>query len=116
MKLKLFKRLLPLLLFCFAASLSLQAQNIRIEYKDTPIKTILKSITLQSGYTFVYSDALKELEKKISVSYSQKDRNIESVLKRIFEGTGITWNVKGKYGVVDFCVSWCDPAGPLFPN
>lgn len=96
MKLKLLKRLLPLFLFCFAASLSLQAQNIRIEYKDTPIKTILKSITLQSGYTFVYSDALTELDKKISVSYSQKEGGIEGVLKKILEGTGITWNVKGK--------------------
>ena len=96
MKLKLLKRLLPLFLLCFAASFSLQAQNIRIEYKDTPIKTILKSITLQSGYTFVYSDALKELDKKISVTYSRQEGGIEGVLKKIFEGTGITWNIKGK--------------------
>lgn len=96
MNFKLFKRLVPLFLFCFGVSLNLGAQNISINYKDTPIKTILKDVTRQSGYTFVYSDALKEVGKVISIAYSQKDGGIEPLLKKIFAGTGITWNIKGK--------------------
>ncbi|MEG0519132.1 MAG: SusC/RagA family TonB-linked outer membrane protein [Bacteroidales bacterium] len=96
MKFKLFKRLVPLFLFCFGISLNLGAQNISINYKDTPIKTILKDVTHQSGYTFVYSDALKEIGKVISITYSQKGEGIEPLLKKIFAETGITWNIKGK--------------------
>ncbi|MEG2780350.1 MAG: SusC/RagA family TonB-linked outer membrane protein [Bacteroidales bacterium] len=96
MKLKLFKRFVPLFLFCFGISLNMGAQNISINYKDTPIKTILKDVTRQSGYTFVYSDALKEIGKVISITYMQKGGGIELLLKKIFAETGITWSIKGK--------------------
>lgn len=96
MKLKLFKRLVPLFFFCFGVLLTAGAQNININYQQTPIKTILKDVTRQSGYTFVYSDALKAVEKRISITYNQKEGGIEPILTKIFAGTDITWNIKGK--------------------
>ncbi len=93
---KLYQRLLPLILICFVTTLSVNAQNININFKDAPIKSILKEITRQSGYTFVYSDLLKEVENKISINYTKKDEGIEPLLKQIFSGTKVTWNVIGK--------------------
>lgn len=89
-------KVLPLILFCLWLSPIARAQNISINYNDTPIKTILKELSKQSGYTFVYSDALKELNKRISVKFSQKSGGIEPVLQKIFSGSDITWSIKGK--------------------
>lgn len=94
-KQKFFRRLLPLL-FCICVFSSLEAQNITINFKDTPIKSILKEVTRQSGYTFVYSDLLKEVENKITINYSQQGQNIEPLLKKIFEGTNVNWTIVGK--------------------
>jgi TonB-linked SusC/RagA family outer membrane protein len=95
-KQKLFQRLLPLLIICFGAVFSADAQNINIKFKDTPIKSILKEITRQSGYTFVYSDLLTEVENKKTIEYSAKEQNIESLLKQIFAGTKVSWTIVGK--------------------
>jgi TonB-linked SusC/RagA family outer membrane protein len=94
-KQKFLQRLLPLL-FCFGVFSSLEAQNITINFKDTPIKSILKEVTRQSGYTFVYSDLLKEVENKITINYSQKGQEIEPLLRKIFEGTNVNWTIVGK--------------------
>lgn len=96
MKQPIFRRLLPFIVFCLGLSLTLSAQNISVNFKNTPIKVVLKEITRQSGYNFVYSDALKELDKTVTIRFSQKDGDINEVLKRVFVGTGITWNIKGK--------------------
>lgn len=94
-KQKFLQRLLPLLL-CFGVFSSLEAQNITINFKDTPIKSILKEVTRQSGYTFVYSDLLKEVENNITINYSQKGQEIEPLLRKIFEGTNVNWTIVGK--------------------
>lgn len=95
-KQKLFQRLLPLLIICFGVVYSADAQNITIKFKDTPIKSILKEITRQSGYTFVYSDLLTEVENKKTIEYSAKELQIEPLLKEIFTGTKVTWTIVGK--------------------
>ena len=77
---------------CFSANLF--AQQVNINFENTPIKTILKEITTQTGYNFVYSDALKSLDKQISVSYSSTNQPIDNLLKKIFEGTDIIYSIK----------------------
>lgn len=73
MKQPILRRLLPFIVFCLGLSLTLSSSEHKCQFKNTPIKVVLKEITRQSGYTFVYSDALKELDKTITIRISQKD-------------------------------------------
>ncbi len=90
------RKLLLLVIVCFGSAVSLLAQDLDLNYRETPIKTILKELAGQTGYSFVYSDAIKELDKKVTINFSQKNADINKVLKNLFTGTGITWSVKGK--------------------
>lgn len=96
MKKMFFQKLLLLAIVCCGLTSSLLAQNINLNYRGTPIKTILKEITRQTGYSFVYSDAIKELNQKVSINYVEENADINAVLKDLLAGTGITYNIKGK--------------------
>ncbi|MEG2849108.1 MAG: TonB-dependent receptor plug domain-containing protein, partial [Bacteroidales bacterium] len=63
--------------------------------KDTPLKTVLKEITKQTGYTFVYSNALKEVSGKIDLSYSTNNAPISKVLEAIFSKKEISYKIDG---------------------
>jgi len=90
MKFKAFFILLFLL-----SGICLEAQEIKVNFKDAPLKTILKEITQQSGYNFVYRDALLDNEKNVSVTHQGKVENINQLLDKLFAGTNITYSVKG---------------------
>ena len=47
---------------------TLYAQQLNFDFKDTQLKVVLKKVTEQTGYDFVYSDALKAIDSKVSVS------------------------------------------------
>lgn len=96
MKKMFFQKLLLSAVVCFGLVSSLWAQDINLNYRGTPIKTILKEITKQTGYSFVYSDAIKELDQKVSINRVEKNADIKSVLNDLLAGTGITYNIKGK--------------------
>ncbi len=96
MKKRFSKKLLLSVIACLGFVFSSFAQDINLNYRETPIKTILKEITGQTGYSFVYSDAIKELDKKVTLNRVEKNADINSVLKELLVGTGITWNIKGK--------------------
>ena len=66
------------------------------QYNNTPIKTILKEITAKTGYTFVYSDALKAVDEKVTFRLDNKLEPIAPVLTRLFEGKGISFRIEGK--------------------
>lgn len=95
-ELKLFLRTLSLSLILIGVSLSLFAQRVNISYSNTQIKTILKEIGRQSGYTFVYSDALKGVDNRISITYASDNVNLTQLLTKVFQGTGITFTISDK--------------------
>lgn len=72
------------------------AQNIDIDVKDTSIKNVLNMITRQTGYNFIYSDVLADLDKTISFSLKSGKVSIEPVLNEIFTNTNILYIVKDK--------------------
>lgn len=95
-KITLFARLLviPIIALCFSTALF--AQGVNISFKNTPIKTVLREVTVQTGYNFAYSDALKELDKRIDIEYRSASVSIGNLLDRIFDGTGIIYSINDK--------------------
>ncbi len=97
--LDLLRRSLPLIVaaLCFSSAIFAQPQQrVNLSFTDTPIRSILREITNQTGYNFVYSDALTEVDKRISINYNDPGTSIENVLDRIFAGTEIRYSISAR--------------------
>ena len=82
-----------LLLVAVLGISSVQARNnkIIVDVKDIALSEVLKSISAQSDYRFVYNNRVIDVNQKISVSIS--DRDINMVLNKVLYGTGITYMI-----------------------
>ncbi len=73
---------------------SLYAQQMNFDFKNATLKEVLKKVTEQTGYDFVYSDALKEINNKVTVI--SKDEKPEQFFARFFPTIGISYKIRGK--------------------
>lgn len=87
------KSVLPALLLLLIP-LAGSAQNIRLDYRNTPLVTVLNAIQSQSGYKFVYNNSLVDVNQNVTVQSSGE--KIETVLDKTLRGTGITWKIIDK--------------------
>ena len=71
-----------------------KAQDIRLNYQNTPLITVINEIHNQSGYKFVYNNSLIDIQQRVSVQ--SEGENIEIVLSKTFAGTGIVWEIIDK--------------------
>lgn len=75
-------------------SLNSFAQQINFNFKDVPLKTILKEVTLQTGYTFVYSDALSDIiSRKASIAYSGNKEEAREEILKLLGNYGINYRI-----------------------
>ena len=77
------------LLICFPVWL--QAQKLNFDFKNTRVETVLKQISEQTSYKFVYSDALKSLEDVTTVK--AVDEEPLEFFKRFFPPLNILYKV-----------------------
>ena len=77
------------LLVCFPVWL--QAQKLNFDFKNTRVETVLKQISEQTSYKFVYSDALKSLEDVTTVK--AVDEEPLEFFKRFFPPLNILYKV-----------------------
>lgn len=89
-------RVFVVILLFLGVTLQVNAQKLNLNAKEVTIKTILKEITTQTGYNFLYSDALNGLERKVSLVHRSQDESIDVILNKVFSGTDIIYTVKGK--------------------
>ncbi|MBQ7998929.1 MAG: hypothetical protein IJ296_06375 [Bacteroidales bacterium] len=89
------KTAVALLVFGLCSS-AIWAQSIKIQYKDTPITSILKDVQRHSGYNFVYSNLLEGIENKVSITHEGTASEITDLLSKLFKGTNIIYEIKGK--------------------
>lgn len=69
-----------------------QYVNVELMVNRTTVGMVIQSISQQTGYEFSYDDAI--LNKEISnVSVNVKNEHIETVLDRVFKGTGISYKI-----------------------
>ncbi|MEG1511964.1 MAG: TonB-dependent receptor [Bacteroidales bacterium] len=74
--------------------LLLEAQQINLTLKDVTIKEALKGVTEQTGYKFVYSDALKEINSKVTVNIT--NATLENCLNKILANQNVVYKIEGK--------------------
>lgn len=68
-----------------------QETNLKLNYKSTSIKQILKEIENGSNYDFVYSNNDFDVEREVDIKVS--DASVEEVLNQLLEGTGMGYNM-----------------------
>jgi len=98
---KLFQYTVVVLIVSTSFSLFLQAQTtnqirtakVTFDLKDVPLGDVLKKITEQTNFKFVYSDALKEVSSKVSAKATNED--LEAFLARFLPEKGISYKVEG---------------------
>jgi TonB-dependent starch-binding outer membrane protein SusC len=81
------------LLFCllFLASTAVSFAQITFNAQNQKIRQVIRLIEKNSSYSFFYNNDLPGLDKTVTVS--AKDQSIESILKQIFQGTGINYKI-----------------------
>lgn len=72
----------------------LQAQTVTLNYQNEPLDVVLKSITDQTGYKFVYSNSVIDTQQSVSVTVSS--RNINTLLNELFKNTPIVYRIVNK--------------------
>ena len=77
---------------CLAAGGSLVAQNVSVKAKNRPAATVFAEIMRQTDKNFIYSSSLL---KGVKVSITAKNEPLPTVLDRMFDGTGITYRIRG---------------------
>lgn len=88
------RRFLLLFLFAFSICFAANAQQIHLNFKDIPLKNVLKELSAQSGYSFAYSDALQQVEQRVTCNI-ESNGGIESVLKELFKEKKISYKING---------------------
>ena len=67
-------------------------KNVTINADSRPAEKVFAEIVVQSGHNYIYSP---DLLKGLKVTVHAKNEPLESVLKRMFSGTGIAFTIKG---------------------
>lgn len=68
--------------------------KISISEKNTPLRNVIKLIENQSGFSFMYSSDIVNLEQRITLSL--KNVSLEQALHEVFKNTNIAFSVQGK--------------------
>jgi len=85
-----------MLVFAIHVSALSYSQNTKlsINLQNVSIKQVLAKIEDQSEFRFLYSDSKINVEKIVAVDFNNKQ--IEDILRNLFEGSGIQFKVSGR--------------------
>ena len=72
-------------------TVSAQTRPVSIDVKDMQLSEILKSISAQSDYRFVYSNSAIRADRRMTIKLSGTD--ISKVMDDLLKGTGITYTI-----------------------
>jgi len=91
MKLTVF--LILISVFCiFAGESYSQTKKLTLKMNNTKVEDVLATIEKQSEfYFFIYSEKVIDVERKVSIDI--KNKNIQTVLNTVFEGTNVAYSI-----------------------
>ncbi|MCU7549662.1 TonB-dependent receptor [Chitinophagaceae bacterium LB-8] len=87
-----------LLALCLNATANGFAQKVSLSEKDVPLDRVFQEIKKQTGYTFVYTDALLRKAKKVTVTINNAP--LVQVLDLCFQDQPLTYSILNKIIVV----------------
>lgn len=83
--------IIMILLVC---NMNLFAQpKLNFSFKNVPLKTAMTEIEKQSGYKFVFSASLIDVNKHVSGEF--KNTTLDNVLHGLLDGMGVSYTVEG---------------------
>ncbi len=97
MKLTLFIILLSFL-GTIASETYSQTTRLSLELKNETMENVLGTIEEKSEYYFLYSAEMIDVDRKVNINVSNSP--VEKILDLLFEGTNITYTVKGRQVVL----------------
>jgi hypothetical protein len=98
LKMKLTTLLLIISLINVSAELSSQKASFTISLNDTKVQNVLKEITTQSDYEFLYND--EEIQKCEKVSIDIKKGTIDDVLNQCLKNQHLTYEISDKVIII----------------
>lgn len=88
-----------MLLFCLTIHVQAYSQQIDITVREAKLKDVLKDIRKQSGYDFVYNNAVLEVAAPISLNLT--NATIDQALAALFKGQPLTYTVDGRTIIIE---------------
>lgn len=92
------KLTLTIILLSFFGAMATQSYSqttrLSLDLKNSSVGDALKVIEDQSEFFFLYSEKIIDVNRKINIE--MRESPVEKVLDKIFEGTDVTYTVKGK--------------------
>ncbi len=92
--------ILATMLLCMFFSFELLAQNVKFSFKNTPIKTILVDVSEKTGFKFVYSNELQQINNKVDFNLDADKGDINTILKKLFANNPVSWKITGNQVVI----------------
>lgn len=112
---------LCLILFSFigASASDSYSQTIKLSLnlKNVTVRNALEAVENQSEFFFLYSEKIIDVNRKVDVAL--KETSVEQVLNKIFEGTNVSYSVKGRQIILTSPIANAlsmDSAGNQQPN
>ena len=87
-----------LLLFHFSVSAAAQQERVDLDLREVSMERLFREIQQQTGLFFVYNEELTSGVGPVTVRAERE--TVESVLRRVLEGTGLTFGVEGETIVI----------------
>ena len=78
-------------------AMSLNAQTVSKTFKNEPLKTVLKEVENQTGFSVIYKTDEVNVNKRVTVSFSNTSLN--DVMSKILD-SGLTWSIEDKMIVI----------------
>lgn len=93
-------KLTVILLFTFLvqANAGSYAQNVTLKMEKTRIETVLKEITKQTGYRFIYGKT--EVAKASRIYIHVANSSLKDVLDLVFKGQALSYTIRDKFVVI----------------
>ncbi len=91
-----FKRLILMLTIALFSSTQLFAQETKVslDVKETSLREVFRDIETQTGFTFLYSNNIVDVSKKVTVSVSAVSLN--QALDEVLKGQEVSYRIEGK--------------------
>lgn len=78
-------------------AMSLNAQTVSKTFKNEPLKTVLKEVENQTGFSVIYKTDEVNVNKRVTVSFNNTSLN--DVMSKILD-SGLTWSIEDKMIVI----------------
>ncbi len=87
-----------MLLWQVSASSYSQSTKLKLELKNASVKEVLKAISHQSEFTFIYND--EEILELDQVSIDAEGVTVETVLNTCLNNSGLSWEVRDEVIII----------------